>query len=314
MDQRPLIERNVKALEPAWGKTVHHVPYDVVFGFIDSDWKGFSRSSHELKFETGFDARDMTWNHMDFTHRPWIHGHYEKGVRIAMGTDVLCMGFTPFGILPFIVPTFDYRVSQNEFRQVYNLGGMFLVLMSMSIVPRDDKTDWLVRWTIVSKWYLRIFHFILHRMIARMNVRLFGEDEPVKARRRALRERGYTYLNDDMDYLTSTLLHPQNVHGPPAAELTVDVASLAEGRRTVLRSCEREFLVLRENGTLLVWDNVCLHQGAPLESAKRCGGTLECPWHGLRVAACELSASKPRVDMGGFSAALAGDRLTIVPR
>jgi hypothetical protein len=311
----PIISENLKYLKPAWAKSVHYLPYPEIFKLIDSDMKGFRQTTRSVEFETDFDARDMAWNHMDFTHRPWIHKHYTDGLRMAIGQDV-CFGFTPFGRTPFLIPTFDFRKSEREFGQFYQIGGIFSVFMSMSIIPRGEKNIWKVEWTIVSKWYFRPLHGMLHRTIEKMNRRLFQEDVVVKKQRRELRERHYGFIKEEeLDYLTSTLLHPTNVKRPAAPPLSVPVASIPMNTKHVVKTGEREFVIIRKSATdFLIWDNICPHQGARLSDGQECNKGLICAWHGLRIAALELSAAAPQTENASLSAALSGETLTITPK
>ena len=94
-----LIIDNLRKLVPAWGDSLHVLPYDVLKNFFAKDFKSFSSTSRSLEFDTDFYVRDMAWNHMDFTHRPCVHHQYIDGLRIVLGKNVQ-VGFTPWaGIL-----------------------------------------------------------------------------------------------------------------------------------------------------------------------------------------------------------------------
>lgn len=309
-----LIIDNLRKLVPAWADTAHVLPYDTLMAFFSRDLKSFSSTSRRQDFDTDFDARDMAWNHMDFTHRPCIHHHYNDGLRIVLGKDVQ-VGFTPWGSTPFLLPTFDVRVSETEFLHGYNIAGIFSVFYKISIVPQpNDHNIYRLEWSIVSKWYLKFMHGILHRKIWNLNSKLFDEDVPIKTQRKALRQRGYSYLNDRMDFHESTRLHPTNVKRPAAPPVSVDLSTLTVGKDALIKSGEREFIVLRtSDAAVLIWDNVCTHQGASLEGSERCDRFRVCPWHALKLAGITLDAAKKEDQLSTHRAELSGQTLTITP-
>ena len=316
--EKNLIERNISGLEPAVSGTIFHIPHDRLVELMRTDFKGFRVTSRKIEFDTDFHAADMRWNHMDFAHRPAIHGLYENGLRIAMGQDV-CMGISPWPWTPILIPTFDLRVSENEFRQILQIAGVFTVVMRMSIVPigptgSAPRNIWRIEWSIASKWYFRFLHRLLHSKIEKLNRRLFDEDAAIKAARSSLRRRGFNFKNADVDYRESSVLHPRNVERPAAPALQIRTESLAPNARKVVKSGEREFVAAGEaDGSFVVWDAVCGHQGGPLNDACREGDFLRCPWHGLKVAGAAVSRKQASAETPAFSVELGEKTMTITP-
>ena len=310
----PLIEENLKKLISSWSGSFHVLPYSMIKQISENNLKGFRVTSSQIKFQTNFNAKDMSWNHMDFTHRPWIHKHYTDGLRVALGKDV-SFGFTPWKGTPFLIPTFDVRVGEHEFLHGYNLAGLFYVFMNIQIVASGNENIWSLEWFILSRNYFRFIHPILHKSMKKMNRKLFEEDLPVKSHRKKLREKGYTFFNDEPDFYSSTILFPNNIRRPISPEIHFDIKLVEVGEKKVLTSHQREFLIFRdEPNSVLVWDNICSHQGAQLENGTVCDGFVTCPWHGLRFAGTRLSALDSARENSSFRATLTGSLLSIIPK
>lgn len=311
----PLIEENLNKYVPSWGGTFQFLPFASIAEILENGISGFSITKKKLEFKTQFDARDMAWNHMDFTHRPWIHHHYTEGLRTVLGKDI-SLGFTPWPRTPFLIPTFDIRVSDREFLHGYNIAGLAYVFVKISIVPQGNGDNtWSLEWFVLTKRYLRFLHGFIHRSMKKMNKKLFEEDRPIKDQRKKLRLRGYSFVNDELDFYSSTVLFPNNVRRPPAPDVSIQISSVAVGEKTVVKSAEREFLVLRkENNKILIWDNICPHQGANLSDGTICENFITCAWHGLRFAGTELNEKKFSRESAAFRATLKNGILTIFPK
>ncbi len=309
-----LIIENLRKLVPAWSGSLQALPHDALMKFIAKDFASFSSSSRTIEFDTDFDVRDMAWNHMDFTHRPCVHHQYIDGLRIVLGSDVQ-VGFTPWQGTPFLFPTFDVRTSEREFLHGYNIAGLFYVFMKISFVEQPNGHNaHRLEWSIVSKWYLKFLHPLLHWKTEKLNRRLFAEDIDIKTQRKALRRRGYVFLNDNMNFYESTRLHPTNIRRPAAPPVTVELASLPLQKDSVVKSGEREFIVFRTGeNSVTVWDGICTHQGASLTGSERCDRFRVCPWHALKLAGVSVDASKPEDSLSTHRVKLSGTTLEISP-
>jgi nitrite reductase/ring-hydroxylating ferredoxin subunit len=231
----------------------------------------------------------------------------------VVGRDV-AMGFIPIG--PLLTLTCDYRPAQNELRQVYSVGGLFLVLLSISVVALEtggSRCD--LEWTVASKWYLKPLQSVLLKRIQAMNARVTVEDQPVRTRRQDLRERGYRFIDDDVDYFSASQLYPTNVQRPAAPPAHVNLRSLPLDGKSTVRSEGREFVVWRKSEReVLVWDGVCPHQGGPIEPSCLSGDQIVCPWHGLAIPGVRVSDACPATESSAFALTLGQDEITITPR
>lgn len=309
-----LFVENQRHLEPARNGTVSVLPFERLVELMGARLSGLSLTAGEQEWATPFTAVDMAWNHMDFAHRPYVHRQYERGLRIALGKDV-GVGFTQFARDLLMIPTFDVRVADGEFLHGYCIAGLVYVFLRIRILPGGEaRNDYRLDWVVASKGWLRWLHGPLHRKIRRLNQRLFDEDVPIKTERRRLREAGYRFQNDDPDLLESSRLFPTNVVPPAAEPVRVALALLPADADEVVATGPRRFLVRRAaDGSVLVWDAVCPHQGGPLAPDASCATSRRCPWHGLDVPGLRLSADAAEGRRGSFSARLADGELSILP-
>ncbi|BEU27524.1 aromatic ring-hydroxylating dioxygenase subunit alpha [Paraburkholderia sp. 22B1P] len=75
------------------------------------------------------------------------------------------------------------------------------------------------------------------------------------------------------------------------------VTDFVSGELYPVRLLDRELVVWRdEEGTLHIWEDLCIHRGAKLSKGKICNGEVVCPYHGWRYdrdAKCTLIPSAP---------------------
>lgn len=307
------IEDNLRRLRHAWSHTVRCLSSEEIESFIRNDLEGWTTTTRRVTHAAPCPPEDAIWNILDLSHRPFIHRHYGDGLRFVVGRDV-AMGFMPLG--PFMTLTCDYRVAENQLRQIYTVGGLFFVSLSISVEPvagGGSRCD--LAWTVASRWYLKALHALVLRKIVAMDARVTEEDMGVRIRRRDLRDRGYAFIDDKVDYFTGSQLYPTNVTRPPAPPTRVDVASLDPGQRRLVRAGPREFVVWRKSASeVVVWDAVCPHQGGPLDGPCRQDDRLVCPWHGLAVPGIAVCDASPKADGVHCAVELASAELTITPR
>ena len=65
-----------------------------------------------------------------------------------------------------------------------------------------------------------------------------------------------------------------------------DVAAVPPGRVVTVEVEGRKVALCNVEGTICAVDNVCTHDGEPLDQSKLFGREIECPRHGARFDAC----------------------------
>jgi nitrite reductase/ring-hydroxylating ferredoxin subunit len=257
-------------------------------------------SKGQFNYPSQAELRDLTWNHMDQNHRPFIHRTYGDASRVHIGTH---SGFslTRFGRWPILIPVFDGYFKPNGFYQILVLFGLLVVVNIIECNPDGNRTRMNIRWTIASHRWLRFLHPLLHRRLIRLNDVQNREDDPIRHRRVALRAMGYRFKTDDPDFVNSNVIDNNTIYPAVAAAECIALTSLPQGQAIDVSIANRAFILRRDGPAVDVWPGVCPHEGAELKSEHLRGRTVTCPWHGLEYG--------PRHLAKGQSIAICGARL-----
>jgi Rieske [2Fe-2S] domain len=257
------------------------------------------------------EPRDLAWNHMDQTHRPFIHRTYGDATRFFIGPTA-AFSLTRFGSLPVVLPVFDGYFRDNGFYQVVCLFGLFVIVNVIQCSETAGGTQMEIDWAVASHRLLRFLHPALHRRLHRLNEVQNREDEGMRDRRVELRAGSYRFATDEPDFVNANVRANNVIFPEMRGELSVKLATLREGEVSRIDASQRGFIVRRTGDELEVWPGVCPHEGALLEAAHVGGGKVTCPWHGLDFAARRLAPGAPAITMCGAQLQLSADGTPLV--
>lgn len=248
------------------------------------------------------ELRDLVWNHMDQTHRPYIHRTYGDAVRMHIGRDS-AFSLTRFGKW-VVIPVFDGYHKKNGFYQVLCLFGLIVIVNIIECNASEQGTRMDIDWAIASHRFLRFLHKPLDRRLRRLNEVQNDEDEVMRDQRVALRKTGYRFQTDEPDFLKANVAANNVIFPPLETTQTISIADLREGEVRRVGLGDRAYLVRRSGQGIEIWPGICPHEGAPLEIGDLSGSTVKCPWHGLEYGRRVL-------DRTGMSLTLCGARVIL---
>ena len=174
--------------------------------------KGTSVTTGNFSCEAPGSVQDLEWNHMDQSHRPFIHSTYSDELRISLGEN-FANSLTKWGNWPFFINVIDVRVKEGQYYQTFTIGGLIYVhtVIEMDFI-NDDNSSLDISWHILSHWFLRPIHKYLDKKIYKLNVRLQEEDYVIRSQRALLRKYGYNFKSDPPDYCSSNKLTNNTVY------------------------------------------------------------------------------------------------------
>ncbi|HTL48860.1 MAG TPA: Rieske (2Fe-2S) protein [Verrucomicrobiae bacterium] len=262
------------------------------------------------------EARDLAWNHIDQMHRQHIHGTYTDALRFfrsrSNAVSLTRMRMPLLGI-PLWVVVNDIQLGEGLYYQTFTLFNLLHVHMINKISPRANKSREELDWFVVSHKLLKFLHAPLTKRFSGIMQLQSGEDVPIRVRRAALREKGYSFDTDKPDMMNSNKVTsgviPPRLSG--AQRISLDGLEVSARPHRVAAG-PVEFLVLRQGPRdMTVWTEVCPHQGGPLSEGRICQDQIECPWHGLKFAGARLTEDKPYGKFGRYELRLENNTLSI---
>ena len=282
--------------------------------------KGTSVTTGNFSCEAPGSVQDLEWNHMDQSHRPFIHSTYSDELRISVGEN-FANSLTKWGNWPFFINVMDVRVNEGQYYQTFTIGGLIYLHTVIEMGFIDDENSSLnIEWHISSHWILKPIHKLLDRKIYNLNVRLQDEDYVIRSQRALLRKYGYNFKSDPPNYYSSNQLTNNTIY--PALKKSVkikveefsDVNIIANKKEVLYKFGEKEisFIIKKvSNNEFCIWPSACPHEGASLENGDFCEGRVTCPWHGLSFTGSKLSNEKNIISKYGFIYKLENGLITI---
>ena len=282
--------------------------------------KGTSVTTGNFSYVAPGSVQDLEWNHMDQSHRPFIHSTYSDELRISIGEN-FANSLTKWGNWPFFINVMDIRVKEGQYYQTFTIGGLIYLHTVIEMGFIDDKNSSLeIEWHISSHWILKPIHRFLDSKIYDLNVRLQDEDYVIRSQRALLRKYGYNFKSDPPDYYSSNKLTNNTVYPILKNPVKIKIeefpdANIINNQELGLyKFGEKEisFLIKEvSSNEFYIWPSVCPHEGASLEDGDFCEGRVTCPWHGLNFTGSKLSSEKNIILKYGFIYKLENGLITI---
>jgi nitrite reductase/ring-hydroxylating ferredoxin subunit len=245
-------------------------------------------SKGSFSYPARAEQRDLSWNHMDQNHRPFIHKTYGEASRIFIGTTA-AFSLTRVGRWPVTVPVFDGHFKENGFYQILILFGLVTIVNVIECNRDENGTRMDVSWTIASHRWLRLLHPMLHRRFVRLNVVQNREDDPIRDRRVALRGAGYQFKTNDPDFMNANAIGNNVIFPEISRPESILVKDLPEKQAVRVAVAQRAYLLSRDQDGVDVWPGVCPHEGAELDTKDLRSKLVTCPWHGLKFGGRRLT-------------------------
>lgn len=252
---------------------------------------------------------DIEWNHMDQQHRPSVHNTYEKGIRIATGPD-FAVSLTQWKNWPFFITVTDVYVDKGLFYQSLTIGGLIFLHSIISMEETGNNVKLKDEWYIASHKLFKPLHGFLNKKLYKLNKRLQDEDAQIRQGRFALRQKGYKFHSDPVDYCSSNVMGTNTIYPPLPNNAAFSVHDCGSTLTKKLVG-ELEFLIKKQEETYLIWPAICPHEGGPLEHGHVCDAQIVCPWHSLRFSAAQISTESPQAQKHGFEYQLNGEMVQV---
>ncbi|OGT35021.1 MAG: hypothetical protein A3F11_07385 [Gammaproteobacteria bacterium RIFCSPHIGHO2_12_FULL_37_14] len=251
---------------------------------------------------------DMEWNHMDQLHRPYIHHTYEESIRIALNKD-FAVSLTRWKRIPLFITVSDIRIKPGMYYQIMTIAGLILVHLVISMEETNEIVHLKIEWFISSHKWLKFLHKPLSKKFFRLNTRLQAEDDQIRKQRYELRKKGYHFASDPVDYYTANTLKCNTIYPTIADKLTINMEHLLPDQLTKFIVGAHSFMIKKNNANeYFIWPAVCPHEGGDLLKGKACDQyKIQCPWHGLKFTAAQLSKHTPQAVQYGFNYRLIDD-------
>lgn len=250
---------------------------------------GFVFSQFRLVNEGDYETYDADWNYKDIPHLNILHklvNGFPTSIEEHVITSVnlqKVMGV----VLPMVVV--NYHSGKN--RQTYYTSFLSLLLIVETTWESigEIRTRVVTTYAIGSKWYMKLLHPIVRRLITRNYENLMSEDIPMRSRRGQLRKWGYGFRTDGPPHTFISTLHildenmvtKVDLQPPPPIRLGLEeLAKVAQEDILTTRSDHWGLRLSARDGQLLVFPRLCPHEGACLDRQEISTNSVRCPWHG----------------------------------
>jgi len=266
---------------------------------------GLRFRSFKVASEGQWSSEDADWNYKDVPHLNQVHT-MARTVPAAVGDEFIAtVNVQRFA--GFAAPISLANYVARDGSQVYFTTILWFVLVVKTvIIPIDSIGSHTTRvettYQIGSPAALRWLFPLLRRVLASNYRVLMSEDLPMREQRGRLRSAGYNFASDGRQRTFSETvdLQRQNVlPPPPGGRGKVSLSGLVSDGDSVLFEDGPGGLrfVRAKDGRALVYDRVCLHEGACLDEARLAGESLVCPWHARRIQPLAVLPIAPDSDL-----------------
>ena len=256
---------------------------------------------HGLVFKTftvssegSWSSEDADWNYKDVPHLNEVHS-LARTVPAAIEDEVIAtINIQRVAGMPMPIALANYVAADGT--QVYYTTLLVFVLIVETKISDQNGDEGAHRAKVETTYHvggprsLMWLFPVLRRMLSTNYRVLMSEDIPMREQRGRLRRAGYRFRSDGRSrtFAETTDLTVANVIAPERDldnEVSVNLSELAAAGATLTagKGPAGVRLVRGSGAEVLVFDRVCPHEGACLDSARLAGTSLVCPWHAKRV-------------------------------
>ncbi len=253
---------------------------------------GLRFKSFSLVSEGTWTDEDADWNYKDVPHLNQVHSQADT-VPATIGDDFIAtINFQKIAGIPVPIALANYVASDGT-QVYYTTLACFVLIVETAI--GDSTQSGSIRSRVETTYHIggpsgAIWLYPILRRILTANYKvLMSEDLPMRAQRGRLRLAGYSFASDGRPrtFAETTDLTVKNVIPPTPTSshpVTVDLRRLEPEGTVIVGDSTAGFRLIRTaDKEVAVFDRVCDHEGACLDSAAATRNSLVCPWHAKRV-------------------------------
>ena len=287
-----------------------YIKSDDLDGLISKLHKGTYVSKGRFSATIRGIVEDFEWNHIDQTHRLYLHDAYHDALRIATSKDI-AISLTTWKNLPVYIQVADMRIDRGLFYQNYTILGLLFCHQTCRMIQQGENVLLDIQWSTVSHRFLWFVHGMFNKMMYKLIKKQSDEDYPVRMRRDELRAQGFRFKTDEPDYFNSNVLSDMIIFPETDLPKKFKISGLELNKRQKIQIGPTDFYVVRGESEVQVWPATCTHEGAVLPESKFCDGAVACPWHNRKFKAVTLQNGKGRYLLGNLVLTLEGDELVL---
>jgi hypothetical protein len=279
-------------------------------GLIQSLHKGVFVSKDRFQSKIRGIVVDFEWNHLDQSHRLYIHDAYHDALRIATSKDV-AISLVAYKNLPIYIQVADMRVERGLFYQSYTFFGLLFCHQVCRFIQQGDEVLLDIEWRTVSSKWLRFLHRPFNSRMYKLIEKQSNEDLPLRLRRADLRSNGVHFKTDEPDYLNSNILSDMVIFPEKNLPVRHPVAHLPLNQQIKTTMGLVELFLTKAADGVSVLLGTCPHEGAVMKEEHICEGVMVCPWHARKFAPTVLQNGRGRVNIGNLELRMENDELIL---
>lgn len=257
---------------------------------------GFHFSEFMLKCDDSCLPIDTEWNYKDLAHVPFMHTHAIReftyiGNNVYNTLDIQkVMGIT----IPQSTTFYSTAEDNKLISHTTLFFGIVLVEVSFQLIE-ELKTRTITRYAIGSKSILgRLLHPFIKFGIIRNWKRFTKDDRPVRGRKGALRQKGYTFdTQSPVDHLKTIdtsengiFILKEESKSPQPKECRKLTLSKNMNKNILVGEDDHLGLQIKITSKVIrIFPRLCPHQGGSLDNCDLNVHSIACPWHGRKFTA-----------------------------
>ncbi len=240
---------------------------------------------YEFEFVTKgkYSIHDGKWNYMDVQHTNYVHSKVESERTLISNDFINSIHLQNIIGIKFPMTLTQYEVENKLI--YYSTLFVFLLIVETNFT-RDELTEVKTKYKIYGPRWSKPIMYLL-KFISKKNYEtLMKEDIPLRNRKHYLRDLGYTFSHDNqklgwlyLDNLHNNLIIPLNFD---FNSYSINLLDVPHGESFYGNNIHSGIRILRKDDFFSIYDRICYHEGACIDSKKVIGNYIECPWHGKK--------------------------------
>src|SRR5207253_10087274 len=114
-------------------------------GLIQKLHKNVYISKHRFTSKLRGIVTDFEWNHLDQSHRLYVHNAYHNALRIATSKDI-AVSLTAYNNLPIYIQVIDMRVDRGLFYQNYTFFSLLFCHQTCRMIQQGTDVVLDIEW------------------------------------------------------------------------------------------------------------------------------------------------------------------------